>query len=35
MRIFLVDVIWLIPFALSLAFMLWAFWNLCKASHRP
>jgi len=31
----LIALLWLIPLALALLFMLWAFWNLCRASYRP
>jgi len=31
----LVGSITLIPIGLALLFMLWAFWNFCKASTKP
>jgi hypothetical protein len=31
----LLRMLLLVPVALALYFMLWAFWNFCKASRRP
>jgi hypothetical protein len=30
----LLHLLMLIPLGLALYFMLWAFWNFCKASHK-
>jgi hypothetical protein len=30
----LLQLLWLIPTGFALLFMLWVFWNFCKASHK-